>query len=469
MTLLDLITGPWAIDPERLREMQAIYAAHTRGQSVDITAVEARLGRVLANEQQAYELRENGVAVLTVSGVMAPKANMFMRVSGGISTQMLTEQVHSMRSDPRVRSALLNWDTPGGSTFGLPEASKAIRALAAEKPTVSVSTGTVASAGIWLATAANALFASGETDQLGNIGVYARMQWDPASPNAIEFTRGKFKRGGVNGQPPSAEYVAYFEGQLDYLYTLFTETVADHRGVSIDTVLERMADGRVFIGQQAVNAGLADGIATVDDLVEQLGRDPAQFAARRVARIAGASALADLVPVEQVPVPPADDPTPSTTTTPTGEAMSTTTASPTTAAAVLGPTTTREQLQAQAPALFAALQTEFTQAGAQAERDRITAVRAQSLPGHEALIERLAFDGRTTGPEAATAVLGAERALRERAVQAHAADAPPAAPPSQGDPAAAGKSREQMAAEAQAHAQKTGVDFITAFKQLGFS
>jgi hypothetical protein len=66
--------------------------------------------------------------------------------------------------------------------------------------------------------------------------------------------------------------------------------------------------------------------------------------------------------------------------------------------------------------------------GARAERERIAAVRAQALPGHEALIEQLAADGKTTGPEAATAVLAAERQLRATAATAHRADAPAAAP-----------------------------------------
>jgi len=49
--------------------------------------------------------------------------------------------------------------------------------------------------------------------------------------------------------------------------------------------------------------------------------------------------------------------------------------------------------------------------GAEAERKRIKAVQDQLLPGHEALIETLKFDGKTTGPEAAVQVLGAEKAL----------------------------------------------------------
>lgn len=50
--------------------------------------------------------------------------------------------------------------------------------------------------------------------------------------------------------------------------------------------------------------------------------------------------------------------------------------------------------------------------GAEAERKRIQDVEAQSIPGHEALIAGLKFDGKTTGPEAAVEVLKAEKSLR---------------------------------------------------------
>lgn len=50
-------------------------------------------------------------------------------------------------------------------------------------------------------------------------------------------------------------------------------------------------------------------------------------------------------------------------------------------------------------------------AGAEKERDRIKAVEAQSLPGHEDLIASLKFDGVTTGEQAAVKVLAAEKAL----------------------------------------------------------
>ena len=66
--------------------------------------------------------------------------------------------------------------------------------------------------------------------------------------------------------------------------------------------------------------------------------------------------------------------------------------------------------------------------GASAELKRVADVRAAALPGHEKLIEALAADGKTTGAEAAMAVLAAERQTRTAQASARAADAPAVVP-----------------------------------------
>jgi hypothetical protein len=63
-------------------------------------------------------------------------------------------------------------------------------------------------------------------------------------------------------------------------------------------------------------------------------------------------------------------------------------------------------------------------AGADAERERIRGVEKIAVPGHEALIGELKFDGKTTGPEAAVKVLEAEAALRKTKQESFVADAP---------------------------------------------
>jgi hypothetical protein len=138
-----------------------------------------------------------------------------------------------------------------------------------------------------------------------------------------------------------------------------------------------MADGRMFIGQQAVDAGLADQIVSLEELINQLNQSASP--ARRTASPA--------------------DPSMDSIQPPTVQAQEWATANPEAAAV----------LRAE---------------GAASERDRIAAVRSQAMPGHESLIEQLAADGRTTGPEAAVAVLAAEKSARANQATMRQAEAP---------------------------------------------
>lgn len=86
---------------------------------------------------------------------------------------------------------------------------------------------------------------------------------------------------------------------------------------------------------------------------------------------------------------------------------------------------TLEKLETEAPDLLKQIQDSARADGAEAERNRIQAVLAQALPGHEKLAETLAFDGKTTGPEAAVSILGAEKELRKTKGDQFKADAVP--------------------------------------------
>ena len=107
MTLIDLLRSPWAMIPDRLDEIQAIYATHLRGEKIDIEAVEKRLGRPLANEQRPYEIRD-GIAIVPITGVIAKRANLFTQVSGMCSSEMIGRDFKAALADPaRGRETVL--------------------------------------------------------------------------------------------------------------------------------------------------------------------------------------------------------------------------------------------------------------------------------------------------------------------------------------------------------------------------
>lgn len=463
MTLTDLITGPWMLVPSVLCDIQAAFEARLRGEAPDaelLAQFEARSSERGSQSERRYEVID-GVAVLPIEGVLAPKANLMTMLCGGMSMQMIGAELQRAVADNRVDSVLLAIDSPGGNVIGSFELAKIIRDAAAAKPVVAFSDGQMASAAMLQGSAANARFISGPVVMTGSIGVVATHRND-AGPNGspvTEITAGKYKRIASSNGPLTKEGRAHMQEQVDYIYAQFVDVVAANLGTTPQTVLEHMADGRTFIGAQAIDAGLVNGITTMDALLADMASNPGRYAKRSAARPRAISAPAKGAKSTQASASP--------------EALFSSTDEKenvmSEAAQASAPALTRETLERDHPALFAQLRTEFSAAGATAERERIQGVRAQVLPGHEALIERLAFDGVTTPGDAAMAVNAAERQVLGAAATAHANDAPAAVPASPTAGAAGEKSRADMAAEASQYAAEHGIGFTDAMKKLGYA
>src|SRR3989304_529970 len=114
MRLIDVGNAPWAIVPDRLKEIKAIYETHLKGEKIDLKPVEAALGRPLDNRSQGYEVTD-GVAVIPIEGVIAKRMNLFTQISGGTSTELLIRDLKSAIDDPDVRAIVLSIVSPGGA------------------------------------------------------------------------------------------------------------------------------------------------------------------------------------------------------------------------------------------------------------------------------------------------------------------------------------------------------------------
>jgi signal peptide peptidase SppA len=376
--LLDIINSPWALEPMKLDELIAIYGTHVRGEKIDIAALEAQMGRPLANEQRSYDVRD-GVAIVDVDGVMAPKANLFMKVSGGSSTQMIERDVKMALDDPRVHAIVLAIDSPGGSVGGVQQLANTVFAGRGRKPIVALADH-AGSAAYWLASAAEDIYITGDTVMTGSIGVVTKhvdtsRAEEKAGIKVTEVFSGKYKRIASEHAPLTDEGRAHLQAITDDIYSAFVNDVARNRARDAEAVLEKMAEGRVFVGRKAIDAGLVDGVSTLDALIADLsaGRKPASRM-----KAAGAAAKS---------------------THSKGNGMD------------------KDFIVANHPDIAEAFRSEgYTRGlaegreqGATAERERIKGVRAAALPGHEALVETLMCDGKTSPGDAALQVNGAER------------------------------------------------------------
>ena len=431
MAILDILNGQWAILPENMQQIRAIYDARVNGAGIDLAAVEQQLGRPLANEDKTYYV-VSGVAVLPIEGVVAKKMNLFSRISGGASLEIAKLNLDAAQADPTVHSIIQYVSSPGGTVDGTQLYADAVFAARAGKPIVTLGSGVIASAAYWFGSAASRLYLEDGTTVAGSIGV-ATEHTDISAAQAssgrktTDIFAGKYKRITSSNGPLSDEGRQTIQDQVDYTYTLFVDAVAKNRGVQVETVLASMADGRVFMGQQAVDAGLADGIISLDNLIVQLNDEYAQAGKNGSKKSYGKK-----------------EPTMSILTI--------------------------ETVEKENPAIAAQLR----QQGAEMERERIQSVEAQSFPGHEALIAAMKFDGKSTAQDAAVAVLSAEKAIRTKQAAALGADAPPPlplnAPPAGVSVAGTGgaKTRQELDQAARDHmAANPGMTYKAAYKAVG--
>lgn len=355
---------PWLITSEAFSQIRAI--AERANASPD--AVATRLGRPLDNTRK---VRVHGdTALIPVIGPIFRYANLFTEISGATSLQALAQDFQTAIDDPKIARIVLHMDTPGGQSTGIAELASLVRA--ADKHVAAYVGDMAASAGYWIASHASEIIVS-PTALLGSIGVVVTYWPDKEKPVEIVSNQSPLKLADPQTDAGRAEA----QRIVDQLAAVFVSAVADARGVSEERVLNHFGRGSLLVGQHAIDAGMADRIATLNSLLA--GSAPG-------ANIRRLPSMSD---------------------------------SKTTGA----PTIDRAYLDANHPDLVAQIRAEGESAGLEAgkkagaddERQRIQDVRAQHVPGHEALIEELAADGHTTGPEAAVQVLAAERALREQA------------------------------------------------------
>ena len=152
-------------------------------------------------------------------------------------------------------------NSPGGTTAGSEQLYDALVRLKAKKPLVVVVEGLAASGGYITAIAADHIVAQ-QSSLVGSIGVLFQF------PNftellktvgvKVEEVKSSPLKAAPNGfEPTSPEARAALDALVKDSYAWFRGLVKERRGMD-DALLEKVADGRVFTGRQAVELKLID-------------------------------------------------------------------------------------------------------------------------------------------------------------------------------------------------------------------
>lgn len=248
----------WAMEPEALDRLLSIAdRTHTASPEV-LEAYRA----AQADKGERLEIRE-GVALLRVSGPLFKKANLFVRISGATSYEILRRDLQVALDDTAVSSIMLHVDNcPGGEAAGCDELAAAIYAARGKKPITAFVSGMACSGGYWLASAAEKIVVS-DLAVLGSIGVVLGVTDRSKADEKTGVTRREFvssQSPGKRPDPATDAGAAQIQKMVDDLAEVFVAAVAKHRGVDAETVIEKFGAGGVEIGAKAVAKGMADEV-----------------------------------------------------------------------------------------------------------------------------------------------------------------------------------------------------------------
>lgn len=274
---------PWAIKPEALGVILDILEFRANGGTFTEEELAARIG----DKDAPTQAQRDKAAIIPIYGTIMPRANVFSEFSGGTSLQKLQASLIEADRNPDISTIILDIASPGGSVELVPETVNLIRSLKTD--TVAVANAQAASAAYWLGVAADE-FAVTPSGEVGSIGVWTAHQnmagaQEKAGVQTTLVSAGKYKVEGHPFGPLEDEAREAMQAKVDHYYDLFVTGVAQGRGASAEDVRNGFGQGRMVTAVDAVKMGMADRVATLDQIISERSDGSAPIAIAASARI----------------------------------------------------------------------------------------------------------------------------------------------------------------------------------------
>lgn len=273
-----VLNTPLLITPEKAEVITSVLSGRIGVDSPEASRFVGSSVEVMpsgAERRLPYKVKD-GVAVITIVGTLVNRGAWIGANSGLTSYEGISHQISSAAADQSVHSIILDLHSPGGEAVGAMEAADVVRRAAKTKPVVAVVNGMAASAAYAIASGATEIVTT-ETGVSGSIGVillhadFSR-QLDREGITPTLIFAGAHKADG-NPYGPLPESVREgLQAEVDAFYSLFVTTVAKGRGSRLSTAAARRTEARIFIGQAAVDAGVADRVGSFESVLSDLSR-----------------------------------------------------------------------------------------------------------------------------------------------------------------------------------------------------
>lgn len=216
----------------------------------------------------SYDIREDGIAVIHVDGALSYRTDLWTAWFGMDTYNSIEAAFDECLGNPKVKGIVFDINSPGGEVSGCADLAEKIYKARGSKEfgIVARTGGLMCSAAYWLGSACEKVYAA-SNGTLGSIGVLcAYNKSDDESVNVIVSDLSPNKAP----TPDNDEGLKLIKQELNDLAEVFIKAVAEHRHTTEGDVRENFGKGGVFIGQKAVDANLADGVLSLEEVFEQM-------------------------------------------------------------------------------------------------------------------------------------------------------------------------------------------------------
>ena len=233
----------------------------------------------LADMEGVKGKKEEGeqIAVYYAYGeIVDSETGSLMDTEHNIVANTVCKDLEKLTKDDNVKAVVLRVNSPGGSAYASEQIWRAVTNLKAKKPVVVSMGGYAASGGYYISCAANYIV-SEPTTITGSIGIFGMfpdfsgLLTEKLGVKFDEVKTNKHAAFGTVARPFNAEEIAMLDQYIGRGYELFRKRVADGRQQSIEQI-EEIAQGRVWLGNDALKIKLVDEIGGLDKAVEKAAK-----------------------------------------------------------------------------------------------------------------------------------------------------------------------------------------------------
>lgn len=218
------------------------------------------------------------IAKLSVDGAIASGGSSGLFATDSYNHEDFLKQIEAIEADERVSGILLEVNSPGGGVYESAEIANLLNEVRTERdlPMYVSMKNMAASGGYYISAQADKIFATEET-VTGSIGVimsglnYSGLL-EKIGVEDTTVKSGALKDMGSATRPETEQDHAVLQAYIDNAYNRFVKVVSEGRNKSEDEV-KKVADGRIYDGVQAKEAGLVDEIGYPTDALAAMRED----------------------------------------------------------------------------------------------------------------------------------------------------------------------------------------------------